>query len=101
MSCAWLAHSQFSVILTLAHTETIRTIYIVRAPSVFPALYAMVKPFLAQETRSKVHVLGSDFKKVLLDVVSPDVLFDFLGNMTHIHRQTDTHTHIHTYTHMR
>lgn len=56
--------NKISEILESSYPETIKTIWVVRAPSAFPVLFALVKPFLAAETREKVKVLGSSFEKV-------------------------------------
>ncbi|KAG6830982.1 hypothetical protein H0H87_006633 [Tephrocybe sp. NHM501043] len=67
--------------------ETIFTVYvhsmgqlaIVNAPSIFPLIWSMIKPWLSKETAEKVDVLGSDYKDVLLKLIDADCLPSSLG----------------------
>lgn len=49
------------------YPETMGAAYIVNAPFVFSALYAIIKGFLDERTRSKVRIMGSNFKPFLLE----------------------------------
>uniref|UniRef100_A0A914XG33 CRAL-TRIO domain-containing protein n=1 Tax=Plectus sambesii TaxID=2011161 RepID=A0A914XG33_9BILA len=59
--------------------DSIRKIYVIRAPSAVQVAYNMVHPILAKQTQQKVEFLGSDWKEKLQEVISPDVLFEHWG----------------------
>ncbi|KAJ8042966.1 SEC14-like protein 2 [Holothuria leucospilota] len=62
-------------ILEQHYPETIRTIYVVRAPAIFPVAYNLIKPFLQENTRKKIQVLKSGtWEKVLLEKIDASVL---------------------------
>ncbi|XP_071944286.1 SEC14-like protein 2 [Antedon mediterranea] len=61
------------------YPETLRSVYIIKAPKFFPLAYSLVKPFLQEYTRKKIHVLGSNWKEVLLTQVDEAVLPAFWG----------------------
>ena len=61
------------------YPETMGACYIVNAPMTFVALYAIIKGFLDERTRSKVRIVGSNYRPTLLEVISPENLPDFLG----------------------
>ena len=46
---------------------------------VFSALYAIIKGFLDERTRSKVRIIGSNYQPVLLENISAENLPAFLG----------------------
>ena len=52
---------------------------IVNAPSIFPAIWGMMKPWLSKETADKVDILGSNYKDVLLNLIEADCLPSSLG----------------------
>lgn len=52
---------------------------IVNAPSSFAFIWSMIKPWLSKETAEKVDILGSDYKKVLLDLIDAENLPSTLG----------------------
>ena len=52
---------------------------IVNAPSSFTTIWSFIKPWLAKETVQKVDILGSDYQKVLLDLVDAENLPASLG----------------------
>ena len=52
---------------------------VINAPSTFTVIWNVVKPWLSKETASKVDILGSDYKDVLLDLVDPENLPSSLG----------------------
>jgi hypothetical protein len=53
--------------------------FIVNAPMLFTGVWAIVKGFLDEKTRNKIKIVGSGFKKDLLEVIEPENLPDFLG----------------------
>ena len=54
-------------------------ILVVNAPFIFPIIYALLKPFLSQETKDKMIILGSTWKTDLLEYISADQLPEFYG----------------------
>lgn len=53
------------------------------APKLFPVAYNLIKPFLSEDTRKKIMVLGANWKEVLLKHISPDQLpVEYGGTMT-------------------
>ena len=52
---------------------------IVNAPSSFTMIWAMIKPWISKETAAKVDILGSDYAKVLLELIDEENLPSTLG----------------------
>ncbi|KAI1292016.1 SEC14-like protein 2 [Halotydeus destructor] len=53
------------------YPERLKKVYVVNAPKYFPLAYALVKPFLADETANKVYVYAKDDmwrEKILYDI---------------------------------
>lgn len=48
------------------YPETMGTAYVVNAPFVFSALFAIIKGFLNERTRSKIRIMGSNYRPFLL-----------------------------------
>ena len=42
-------------------TQNVMSACFVSAPAIFPIAYALCKPFLSEDTKSKLRVLGSEF----------------------------------------
>ncbi|KAH7928390.1 CRAL/TRIO domain-containing protein [Leucogyrophana mollusca] len=59
--------------------ETMGQLAIVNAPSSFTFIWGIIKPWLSKETVAKVDILGSDYQKVLLDLVDAENLPAVLG----------------------
>ncbi|KAH0586157.1 hypothetical protein H2248_007422 [Termitomyces sp. 'cryptogamus'] len=59
--------------------ETMGQLAIVNAPSIFPVIWGMIKPWISKETADKVDILGSDYKDVLLKLIDADCLPSSLG----------------------
>ncbi|KAH7885341.1 CRAL-TRIO domain-containing protein [Phlebopus sp. FC_14] len=59
--------------------ETMGQLAIVNAPPSFTLIWSIIKPWLAKETVEKVDVLGSDYRKILLDLVDAENLPSVLG----------------------
>lgn len=53
--------------------------YIVNAPMIFTGIWAIVKGFLDEKTRKKIHIKGGKFEADLLQMVAPENLPSFLG----------------------
>ncbi|XP_033118906.1 SEC14-like protein 2 [Anneissia japonica] len=71
--------NQFISMFEQHYPETLKSVFIVRAPKFFPLAYSLVKPFLHEYTRKKIHVLGSNWKEALLKHIDADVLPVFWG----------------------
>ncbi|XP_064612901.1 SEC14-like protein 2 isoform X1 [Liolophura sinensis] len=56
------------------YPETQKTCFVINAPTIFPVVYNIVKPFLNEGTAKKVHVLGSNYKDVLKKYIDADQL---------------------------
>ena len=61
------------------YPETMGQCFVVNAPMVFSALYAIIKGFLDERTRSKVRIMGSNYRPVLLQHIDAENLPEFLG----------------------
>lgn len=61
------------------YPETLGQMYIVNAPMFFYGLWNIVKHFVDEKTRNKIHIMGSGYKKDLLKLVDEENLPDFLG----------------------
>ena len=61
------------------YPETMAQAFVVNAPALFTALYAIIKGFLDERTRSKVRVMGSNYQSVLLEHIDAENLPSFLG----------------------
>ncbi|KAJ7175842.1 CRAL-TRIO domain-containing protein, partial [Mycena filopes] len=59
--------------------ETMGQLAIVNAPSGFPFIWSMLKPWMAKETQAKVDILGHDYRARLLDMVDAESLPSSLG----------------------
>ncbi|XP_030846871.1 SEC14-like protein 2 [Strongylocentrotus purpuratus] len=70
---------KMAVLAEQHYPELIHCMYIIRAPMVFPVAYTIFKPFLQEETRKKLHVLGNNWKEVLLKQIDPDQLPVYWG----------------------
>ncbi|NWT02045.1 S14L2 protein, partial [Mionectes macconnelli] len=63
--------------------ESLKHLFIVKAPKIFPVAYNLVKHFLSEDTRKKVVVLGSNWKEVLQKYIDPDQIpVEYGGTMT-------------------
>jgi len=61
------------------YPETMGQCLVVNAPMVFSALYAIIKGFLDERTRSKIRIVGSNYQQVLLEAIDAENLPEFLG----------------------
>jgi len=52
---------------------------IVNAPSMFTAIWTVMKRWLSQETIDKVQILGSNYQSTLFDLADPENLPESLG----------------------
>eukprot|EP00118_Oscarella_pearsei_P006755 m.31147 g.31147 ORF g.31147 m.31147 type:complete len:379 (+) comp31454_c0_seq9:71-1207(+) len=61
------------------YPEQLKACYVVKGPRVLALLYGLCRPFIAEETKKKVHFLGKDWKDVLRKVISMDQLPQYYG----------------------
>jgi len=61
------------------YPEIMGNMYIVNAPMFFTGVWAVVKGFIDEKTRKKIHILGSKYHKELNELVAPENLPSFLG----------------------
>ncbi|XP_014397914.1 PREDICTED: SEC14-like protein 2 [Myotis brandtii] len=74
---------QFLCMVEDNYPEKLKRLFVIKAPKLFPVAYNLVKPFLTEETRKKIMVLGANWKEVLLKYISADqVPVEYGGTMT-------------------
>jgi len=57
------------------YPESLKKLMIINASKIFHCGFAIVKPFLAEQTANKIHIYGKDkWKDALLDDISADIL---------------------------
>lgn len=61
------------------YPETLGRMFLINAPMLFTAIWAVVKGMLDENTVAKISVLGSSYQKQLLEYIDPENLPDFLG----------------------
>ena len=54
-------------------------LYVINAPSIFPALWNAVKGWIDPVTARKIHILGDDYKETLLSIIDENVLPEEYG----------------------
>ncbi|NWX64734.1 S14L2 protein, partial [Promerops cafer] len=65
------------------YPESLKCLFIVKAPKLFPVAYNLVKHFLSEDTRKKVVVLGSNWKEVLQKYIDPaQIPVEYGGTLT-------------------
>ncbi|XP_042661567.1 SEC14-like protein 2 isoform X3 [Tyto alba] len=65
------------------YPESLKRLFIVKAPKIFPVAYNLVKHFLSEDTRKKVVVLGSNWKEVLQNYIDPEQIpVEYGGTLT-------------------
>ncbi|RDD46460.1 SEC14-like protein 2 [Trichoplax sp. H2] len=60
------------------YPSSLKVIYLIRSPPIFPVIYNLCKSFLGRDT-AKVKLLGSDYKETLLKVINPNTLPKYYG----------------------
>ncbi|XP_005396324.1 PREDICTED: SEC14-like protein 3 isoform X2 [Chinchilla lanigera] len=76
-------YQEFFGLLEENYPETLKFMLIVKATKLFPVGYNLMKPFLSEDTRRKIVVLGNSWKEGLLKLISPEELpAHFGGTLT-------------------
>jgi hypothetical protein len=61
------------------YPEMLGTMFLLNTGFLFSALWTLVKGFIDEKTRNKIHVEGSKYQKKLLELVDEENLPSFLG----------------------
>lgn len=56
------------------YPETLKTCYVVNAPMIFPVIYKACKPFMSDDTKKKIVILGPNWKEKLQEEIDPGEL---------------------------
>nr|XP_020656480.1 SEC14-like protein 2 isoform X1 [Pogona vitticeps] len=65
------------------YPESLKRIFVIKAPKLFPVAYNLVKHFLSEDTRKKIVILGADWKEVLQKHIDPEELpMEYGGTLT-------------------
>ncbi|XP_070572325.1 SEC14-like protein 2 [Ptychodera flava] len=72
-------YGQVLALFEANYPEALEKCFITRAPRLFSVGYNMVKPFLSEDTKKKVFILGNDFQDVLLQHIDADQLPQHFG----------------------
>ncbi|XP_012939201.2 retinal-binding protein [Aplysia californica] len=61
------------------YPEMLKRMFVINAPRIFPILYKICRPLVSDDTKNKIHVLGSDYSSTLLKYIDAEELPAFLG----------------------
>ncbi|XP_069475412.1 SEC14-like protein 2 [Ambystoma mexicanum] len=61
------------------YPESLKRLFIIKAPKLFPVAYNLIKPFLSEDTRKKIIVLGDNWKEALVKYIAPENLPVYYG----------------------
>ena len=61
------------------YPEQLGQLYICNAPYVFSGIWAVIKGFLDEKTRAKIHLYGGNYKQKCLESCDSENLINFLG----------------------
>ncbi|XP_069789506.1 SEC14-like protein 2 isoform X2 [Narcine bancroftii] len=61
------------------YPEGLKTLFVIKAPKIFPVAYNLIKHFLSEDTRKKIQVLGGNWKEVLLQNIDAEQLPAYYG----------------------
>ncbi|XP_051972063.1 SEC14-like protein 2 [Xyrauchen texanus] len=56
------------------YPESLKKVFLIKAPKLFPIAYNLIKHFLREETRQKIVVMGGNWKEVLRNYIDADQL---------------------------
>jgi len=66
------------------YPELMGEMYVVNAPMLFYGVWSVIKLMIDDRTKQKIHILGSNYQKKLLEKVDAENLPDFLGGKSTI-----------------
>lgn len=61
------------------YPEIMWNMYVINAPFMFKVAYAMIKPFLDENAKKRIKLLGTKYQKELFKIVDPDNLPEEIG----------------------
>ncbi|XP_053135459.1 SEC14-like protein 2 [Hemicordylus capensis] len=65
------------------YPESLKRVFIIKAPRLFPVAYNLVKHFLSEDTRNKIIILGGNWKEVLQKHIDPkEIPVEYGGTLT-------------------
>ncbi|CAJ1069387.1 SEC14-like protein 2 isoform X2 [Xyrichtys novacula] len=56
------------------YPEGLKRLFVIKAPKLFPVAYNLIKHFLSEITRQKIHILGANWQDVLLKYIDAEQL---------------------------
>uniref|UniRef100_A0A8C9BFL9 SEC14 like lipid binding 2 n=1 Tax=Phocoena sinus TaxID=42100 RepID=A0A8C9BFL9_PHOSS len=66
------AYGEFLCMFEENYPETLKRLFVIKAPKLFPVAYNLIKPFLSEDTRKKIMVLGANWKEYGGTMTDPD-----------------------------
>jgi len=63
------------------YPEAIRSLFLINTPAIFQAFWKIIKPALSERLLSKIHILGSDYRELLLTFYPPENLPACFGGL--------------------
>lgn len=61
------------------YPEGLKRLFVIKAPKLFPVAYNLVKHFLSENTRQKIHILGANWQEELLKYIDAEELPGIYG----------------------
>ncbi|CAH8498020.1 unnamed protein product [Schistosoma intercalatum] len=75
MHPSWIpVFSEMMTIMEANYPEFLRICYVINAPPIFGTIFNFIKPLLSKLTQEKIHVLKSDYRATLLQVIDSSKL---------------------------
>uniref|UniRef100_G3UA36 SEC14 like lipid binding 2 n=1 Tax=Loxodonta africana TaxID=9785 RepID=G3UA36_LOXAF len=77
------AYGEFLCMFEENYPETLKRLFVVKAPKLFPVAYNLIKPFLSEDTRKKIMVLGENWVSGMFSV-----LVNYVTQLTYMSPET-------------
>merc|ERR1712150_411812 len=61
------------------YPELLGSLYIINAPWVFNLVFQAITPWMSEETSHKIHILGDNYKKELIEKIGKNALPIYMG----------------------
>ncbi|KAM8960670.1 SEC14-like protein 2 [Pelodytes ibericus] len=61
------------------YPEALKRLFVIKAPKLFPVAYNLIKPFLSEDTRRKIIVVGDNWQEVLQKYIPSEELPKYYG----------------------